>query len=218
MAKLKNGLPRTWVTWITGLLSGEEHCEFKGWFKSRYTYDKLDDSLDPEWMATHSAMVHKRASELRDEDFTVRVEHQNNFVKKGQTAILAGKPDIIAKKPGEILISDEKSGKRKDAHWWQVAIYLGFIRNTLGVDELPTGTDVMGELIYREGAPVYIALSDVTTEKKNLIIQRMLTIGLAFSPAKTPSESECRFCNISKADCPERMTDPDTVIIETNDF
>lgn len=214
----RHGLPYVWVTWITGLLSGEDMCEWKVWFKSRYKYPKIGDPVSPEWKANHSAMVRARADILRAEGYDVKVEDQNKFKKVGRSAVLSGKPDLIAMKPGRIIVSDEKGGgERRDKYWWQIAIYLRFIRDVIG--DIEAGQPepyITGELVYGDGIDV-IPLASIGSAKE-MIAQRMLTLGLEMPPARVPSEHECRFCDIPKEDCPVRVSEPDITVIETTEF
>lgn len=191
-----------WPTWITPLLSGESHCEWRAWFKAHYKdYPKREDD-DPnrlsQWKAEHAEFVGSRAQQLREAGYVVSVENQNKFNVKGATATVGGVMDIVARKPGAVLIEDCKGGKKREEHFWQVVIYmvLGRMADIVKPDEVVTGS-----VVYRD------LVRPITQEQANtgaaLVAARIRTTGGAAEPARTPSFSECRFCDI--AGCPDRM-------------
>ena len=47
------------------------------------------------------------------------------------------------------------------------------------------------------------------------LIQR---IGAREPAIRTPSRGECRFCDITSADCPERVEGPDEAVATTDEF
>ena len=51
-------------------------------------------------------------------------EDQNSFRLRGATAILAGKPDLIAVRNGDAVIVDAKSGRPSPHHSVQVLEYM----------------------------------------------------------------------------------------------
>ena len=78
--------PYVWVTWITKLLAGENHCEWAAWFRAHHTYAKAPSDFDlAAWSAEHGAMVRERAAALRAEGLAVTVEGQNAFRLRGKT-------------------------------------------------------------------------------------------------------------------------------------
>jgi hypothetical protein len=57
--------PFTWVTWITGLLSGDRHCGFSAWVRTHYQTTKRGEGDDREarlrqWAGEHADMVMQR--------------------------------------------------------------------------------------------------------------------------------------------------------------
>ena len=49
MARLRDGGPYIWATWLTKLLAGEDSCEWSSWFKSQYdsrTWEKAPSNYD----------------------------------------------------------------------------------------------------------------------------------------------------------------------------
>ena len=208
MVKAKKGNPYFWVTWVTKILAGENECRWAAWFKSRYSYDKYDDgSFDSAaWSAEHSAMVNKRAAELIKQGWSVYVEGENEFKLVGETATIAGKPDIVAVKGKKVLVVDCKSGKRRDSDWWQVLTYM-FALSKARKDLLPAGRfEMRGEVAYKAGVVAEVEWSDLAAGRELQIIKAIRE--LAGDEAKrVPSARECRYCNIGPGDCPARVTD-----------
>ena len=203
MAQPKFGV-YIWATWITGLLSGEDHCAWAANFKARFQYDKVaDEGFDSvAYNAAHKELVNRRVKELRDDGWAVTKEHQNAFKLRGKTAILAGKPDIIAIKDDVVLVSDPKTGARRNAHWWQVAIYLLALTR---VRKDLAGMTFVGELVYGDSEPQRITMSDVTPEVAARVWAQVQEASFNIPPEKVPSEAECGFCNVPQSECPERM-------------
>lgn len=86
---IKRDAPYVWVTWVTGLLSGDAHCEWAAWFKAHNTgYAKPHTKFDlMVWKAEHGAKVRARADALRDAGYKVYVENQNKFTFKGSGGV-----------------------------------------------------------------------------------------------------------------------------------
>lgn len=211
MSELRAGKPRCWVSWITGLLSGDDHCQFSAWFKSRYKYTKyISPTTEPfdsiTYNAAHDSLTNVRVAQLRDAGFVVREESENDFTVYGQNVIIAGKPDIVAFADDHIRIVDSKSGKPRKEHWWQVAVYMRFVRKVLGATA--DNKIIEGEIYYgdRIDGTVAIPHTQLTATITNRINQQLIQIGFDMPPHKSPSPRECRFCNVPPEDCSERAT------------
>src|SRR5438093_576244 len=90
--------PYVYVTWLTKLLAGEDHCAWKAWFKAHNRYDKQPSDFNlAKWILDHTEMLTSRADSLRSEGYEVWIENQNEFKFVGKAGtMLAGKPDIVA--------------------------------------------------------------------------------------------------------------------------
>ena len=201
---MNNRRPRAyvWVSWITSYLAGTDKCQWKIWTKSNFRYAKLagDGSFDvKEWTRQHDEMVQSRAQKLRLEGFEVRIEEENSFKLDGERGMLAGKPDLIALKPAEkyAKIIDAKSGKERPSDRWQVKIYI-FAKRLLSLKEWR----VDGEIEYR-GRTETIPFLEVDAGAIGQIAAAMKMATAETAPPRTPSQAECRWCDI--ADCPERF-------------
>jgi len=195
--------PFIWVTWLTKLMAGESQCQWASWFRSHYKWDKLPSDFDlPKWTVEHNELLHKRKVQLEAEGFTVYTEDQNSFKLVGKTGIeVSGKADIVAIKEGKAYVEDCKTGNPKHSDHMQVLLYM------LALPIATThckGLKLEGRIIYKD-LVADIPSSKIDDELKELFKKTVLSIGGSEPPIKVPSWGECRFCDISKADCPERI-------------
>ena len=118
MAQKRTGGPYIWVTTLAKLLTGENSCEWAGWFKAHHqSWKKPPTDFDStKWMLEHTALVNRERESFENIGYEVHTENQNLFRLKGATATIAGKPDLIGEKTNEILISDAKTGNRNPSH------------------------------------------------------------------------------------------------------
>lgn len=219
--------PYIWVTWITGLLAGDDLCQWAAWFKAHNQgYDKRarsDGALLVQWKAAHAEQVRDRAAQLQAEGWLVFLEQQNRLRLRGHVAELAGAADIVAvkmpaegagpKAPVEALIVDVKSGKERDKDVWQVFVYMRFL--PLVHDVLRHYQDRLvlhGEVRYPNGSVEFNGKS--INEKSQARIKAVIqTVAGVDQPRRVPSESECLYCDI--AQCPDRIVStrtPDEVV------
>ena len=149
MAQKRPGPPYIWVTTLAKLLTGENSCEWAGWFKAHYRgWTKPPSDFDSAtWMLEHTALVNRERESLENIGYDVYTENQNLFRLRGQTAIIAGKPDLIGEKHREILISDAKTGRPSPSHHAQVRIYQYAVPRALPQFQ---GKDARGQVRYPE--------------------------------------------------------------------
>ena len=192
-----------WVTWITGLLSADKHCEWSAWFRAHYQgFAKVPSDFNlAAWKAAHGEMVRSRADELRAGGWTVYVEDQNKFSLAGKAATLGGVADIVAVQGAEGLVVDCKSGKQRDSDAFQVLTYMLVLPYT---HKACKDVTLAGEVQYRDTS-LPIEADQLTDELRWLIRGVIERVGGPEPPAKVPSLSECRFCDLTVADCPERV-------------
>lgn len=201
--------PYVWATWVTKLLSGEDRCWWRAWYKAHHKYEKTPD--DPErkdffsqYTSKHDALVVRRAEELRRDGWVVKVEDEGEFVLRGRGGDLAGKPDIVAMRDGgEVLVVDAKAGKRRESDKWQVLLYLwalslSWLRDA-GVRHWA------GEVQYAE--PPRQEVPPLTAERAEKIGRALQVVTGEESPDAVPSRGECQFCDV--AACPVRWVNDD---------
>jgi len=206
-----------WVTWITGLMAADKHCEWAAWFRAHFQgFDKVPSDFDlAAWKAAHGEMVRARADELRGQGYTVFVEDQNKFSLKGQAATLGGVADLLAVREGEGLVVDCKSGQRRDSDAFQVLTYMLVLPLT---HPSCKGISLAGEVQYRD-VRLPIAAAKLDDQMKRLIRATIERVGDDVPLPRVPSASECRFCDITAADCPDRIEEARRVeVVETDLF
>jgi hypothetical protein len=235
--KSKEGKPSVYATHIAKLLSGDSECEYAVWFKSHYWYSRIEDKTfdSASWTADHTAMVKKRAEQLETAGWTVTTEKANKFELVGRVGSIVGTPDIVARKyaqramnifdaePGTetppavraIRIVDCKTGKQKASDYMQVLLYL-YAEIVKHPEVRPF---ISGEVQYK-GQELAVPSADITPERIAHISNIMRTVCGDETPKASPSNNECKFCDIGPADCQWRIT-PEKLAeqaVSTEDF
>ena len=209
--------PYIWATWLAKLLAGQDPCEWAGWFRAHYQdWTKPPSDFDStQWMLNHTALLNRERERLEELGHTVFVENQNSFRLRGRQAALAGKPDLIAVKNSNAIIIDAKTGRPSPHHAVQVMIYQYAVPLALAQYQ---GIEFTGQVAY-PNSNVSIPASRTDSE----FVRNLGALIRRFSddvPARrVPSFAECRFCDITSADCQERVTEqPQAELATTDDF
>ena len=208
--------PYIWATWLPRLLIGENSCEWAVWFKAHHQdWAKVPSEFNQaEWMLNHTALLNERITNWEVGGFYVDVEAQNRFELRGKSATLASRPDLVARRDDEAVIVDAKTGQENPSHVVQVMIYLYAVPKALEKyrNLKPRGQVTCQDHTVRIPAE---AVDDQFVQNLGALIRRLS----ADEPAKqVPSRQECRFCDISAADCPTRVDGPTLHQGETLDF
>lgn len=214
MATKRFGKPYIYVTWLAQLLGGRQ-CLWSAWFKAHFKYEKFEEMAFDlvKWNRDHNRMMAARVKELRAEGWTVTTEDQNSFKLEGASAVVAGKPDIVATKDDQILVVDGKTGKRKDADIWQVFLYLFAIPKSR-----PDLKGMLsGEVQYRDET-FTVTPDELTPQRMDDILGLIKVISADQAPAKAPSRDECKRCNIGSKDCPQRIGEQQEARTLVNEF
>ena len=195
--------PYIWATWLPRLLTGENSCKWTVWFKAHYQdWTRTPSEFNhAECMLNHTALLNKRKADWKNGGFDVNIEEQNNFQLQGTSATLAGKPDLITQRDGQAVIVDVKNGQESASHVVQVMIYLYAIPRAL---ERYRTLKLRGQATYLDHT-VRIpaeAVDDQFIQSLGTLIRRLAADK---PPTRVPSRQECRFCDISALDCPERV-------------
>ena len=202
-----------WVTWICGLLAGDDQCKYAAWFKAWHRdYRHRPGSGDlSKWKAEHADLVERRRKELAASGFDVRVENENKFTVQGETATLSAGPDLLVLGERMACIEDCKTGRQRDAHVWQVLIYMLFMPRPPHVT-----AELGGALVYADGTRQQIRpeLADATARARVGVLVR--EIAQRDPPAAAPSAAECRYCDIDE--CPFRAAEADVPQVKTEAF
>ena len=108
--------PYIWATWLPRLLTGESNCEWAIWFKAHHQNwnRQPSDFNQADWLANHAALLADHRQKWADRgNYELRVENQNAFRLQGNSALLAGKPDLLVINKDHVLISDVKTGQER---------------------------------------------------------------------------------------------------------
>jgi hypothetical protein len=139
---------------------------------------------------------------LEAEGFTVYAEDQNSFTLIGKTGIeVSGKPDIVAIRGSEAYVEDCKTGTPRHSDHFQVLVYMLALPHVEGPWK---GRKLDGRIIYG-GTVVNVPASKIDADLRELFRKTVPMIGGREPARKAPSWGECRYCDISRADCPERI-------------
>ena len=163
---------------------------------------------------TH-ALLNDTRRKFEDSSYDVRVEGQNAFRLQGRTATLAGQPDLIVPSNDHILIVDAKTGAERASHVAQVTVYMYALPRAL---EQYRDARISGEIHYPNRIQ-RVPQGGVNQEFIHRLITLIHRVAAPDPPPWTPSAAECRFCDITPADCPERVdADHDDEATTTDDF
>ncbi len=208
-----------WATWLTKLISGEQQCEYVAWLKAHYKLDKGPSTFNSrQWNIDHTQLLHTRRDELESMGYRVFLEDQNSFKmcfpgeiaefeSVHQLITVSGKPDLVAlvvghdEGPVNGLVSDCKTGKPKDSDQVQVMIYMLCLPLCV---ERYRDMSFDGEVVYKDHV-VPIAWTEIDDNFKELVRNLVAGIGNSKLCRKVPSYNECRWCDVLKQDCPEKV-------------
>ena len=209
--------PYIWATWLPRLLTGENACEWAVWFKAHYQDWKRppSDFNQSEWMLRHTALLNEERDRWQSRGYTVTVENQNLFRLRGRTAVVVGKPDLIVDRGDDMLIIDVKTGREQTWHAVQLQIYKYALARAR--PEYRDGM-IAGEVVYPEHITRVPrgALDYGFTRNLGALIRK---VAAADPPPAVPSVQECRYCDITDLDCPERLEgEGEPPEIATEDF
>ena len=195
--------PYIWTTWLPRLLTGENSCEWAIWFKAHHqNWDKPPSDFDQAaWLTRHTKLLNEQRDLWTQRGCDVNTEDQNSFRLRGQSATLAGKPDLLVLNNDHVLIIDVKTGAERPWHSVQVKVYQYALPRALPQYQ---NARITGEVIYptRTVRVPQGGVDQGFIQDLGSLIRR---IAAAETPRRVPSAAECRFCDITVADCPERM-------------
>lgn len=195
-----------WVTWLSKLMAGEVRCHWAPWFRTHYT-DYLRAPSDFQmaaWTAEHTRMLDRLVKEREAQGEGVFKEDQNRFrVRRPSGLTIAGRPDLIAVgKDGLATVYDAKTGEPRQSDIIQVMLYMMCLPYG---SPLYKGKALQGRVVYKSGGHTHIPAEAIDTEFQGTVTYFLNLLESQDPPSKTPSPMECRFCDITTADCPDRI-------------
>ena len=218
MAQPRATGPYVWVTWLPRLLSGESSCEWASWFKAQHegwSWSRMPSDFDQAgWLMNHTALLNRQRQHWEAQGYTVLTEGQNSFNLRGSSAVLAGKPDLVAMRRDQVTVIDAKTGRPSPAHAAQVMIYMYALPRSL---ERYKGLSIAGQVAYPDHV-VDIPPEAVDRRFVENLGGLMRRLASQTPTRRVPSPGECRFCEITPADCPERAEEGSPEEGVTGDF
>lgn len=195
--------PYIWVTWLSKLLVGDYSCEWAAWFKAHHRdHARMPSTYDfVGWQMDHTDLLGRTRDDLDGRGFTVLTEQQNSFQVKGSSGtMLGGRPDLAAMSEDRNLVCDVKTGQPRVSDQAQVMIYMYALPHTAKF----LGMEFEGRVVYRdhEVAIPNNAVDEAFEERLFALIRRVSSDDPG---RRVPSVAECRFCDITTVDCPERV-------------
>ena len=160
------------------------------------------------------ALLNEQRQKWEQQGYTVLTEGQNSFNLRGSSAVLAGKPDLVARRRDQITVIDAKTGRPSPAHTAQVLIYMYALPRAL---ERYKGLSIAGQVAYPEHVVDIPADAVDGRYVENLggLIRRLAS---QMPARRVPSPGECHYCEITSADCPERAEEALPEEGTTDDF
>ena len=218
MAQPRTTGPYVWVTWLPRLLSGESSCEWASWFKAQHegwSWSRMPSDFDQAgWLMNHTALLNQQRQRWEQQGYTVLTEGQNSFTLRGSSAVLAGKPDLVARRRDQATVIDAKTGRPSPAHTAQVLLYMYALPRAL---ERYRGLSIAGQVAYPDHM-VDIPPEAVDGRFVENLGGLMRRLASEMPARRVPSPGECRFCEITPADCPERAEEGHPEEGVTDDF
>ncbi len=197
MAELRDS-PFIWVSWLTKIMTGETTCQWQGWFKSKnkLTEEQPNDFNLVGWTIDHTKLLTELQRELIKAGYNPVVEQPIKHKILDTDMVVSGKIDCIVEKEDEVVVYDCKTGKERSSDQAQVMIYIYFLSKN-EVYKKP----IKGIVMYKDKKVEISNLPENFEENFNFFVE---VLSSTDSPPKNAGES-CRFCSITKTDCPERI-------------
>ena len=203
--------PYMYVTWIPRYLTGEKSCLWAAWLKANHqNYEKVPSDFDSaKWNLEHTDLLTELVDRLEEQGCQVFIESQNSFKVESPRSgfVISSKPDVIVVHPdGRAVVYDVKTGQESASHVAQVQLYMYLIPRAQ--DDRWRGKTFEGAVVYKGGREVPVPADSVNDAFVSRLAKFMRKMSSPMPAGRVPSLPECRFCDLTKADCPDRM-EPD---------
>ena len=162
----------------------------------------------------HTSLLNQQRQRWEEQGYTVLTEGQNSFTLRGSSAVLAGKPGLVARRRDQVTVIDAKTGRPSPARVTQVLPYMYALPQSL---ERYGGLRIAGQVAY----PDHVldippeAVDGRFVENLGGLMRRLAS---EMPARRVPSTGECRFCEITPVDCPERAEEDSPEEGVTDDF
>ena len=213
--------PYIWVTWLSPLLAGNSSCQFAAWFKAHWKgYEKQpSDFNSAAWNERHTTLLNEAQEWARAFKNYVTHEREKDIVVFGKYATVGGMIDLLVELTDCYLVIDAKGGQVKDKDVSQVKLYmylLGLIKGVSG--ELLFADKPIKGVVYYASHNTPIPTSAIDQSFISRVNEQIRLTARPDPLPKDPSPRECKFCDITIADCPDRAGEGGKLWTETEAF
>ena len=196
MAEKRNS-PYIWVSWLAEIMSGDLTCHWKVWFKTnnKLTKKQPSDFDLTSWTINHTKKLTQVKEDLIKNKKAPIIEQTIKYNIPNSDAVICGKPDCIVENENTILVYDCKTGKERESDKIQVMLYMYILSKKF------TTKQIKGLISYNDREVEISNLPENFEENFNYFVNILISKDF---PLKNPG-MDCRFCDITKEDCPERV-------------
>ncbi len=194
MAEKRNS-PYIWVSWLAEIMSGDLSCHWKVWFKThnKLTKKQSSDFDSVAWKINHTKKLTEVKDRLIKNNQNPKLEKYIEYKIPNSNAIIQGRIDCAIETEDTITIYECKTGKERDSDQAQVMLYMYILSKN-------SKKQIKGIISYND-KEIEIILPENFEENFNFFVNKLISIEC---PIKNPG-NDCRFCDITKEDCPERI-------------
>jgi CRISPR/Cas system-associated exonuclease Cas4 (RecB family) len=177
------------VSDLSKLISGDEACPFKIWYKMRHKEATAQISKNlAQWKINHTKMLKHLSNELEKKGGKIKKEEYVKLDVSGGT--LVGRVDLLHIIDDEVVIYDCKSGRQNASHHVQMMIYLYMVDKLNLFEEKP-----LRGVIQYEDENINYSLSDIYDDLPSEI-KEYSKILINDSPPSAFVGASCEWCNI----------------------
>ena len=202
-------MPRTNVTKVARLMSGDDRCMYLAWFRSwheGYRKARTGRAGRGNRDMKHTTMLHETVALLKKVGYEVTLGGQNWFETRSSRtgSIIIGKPDIISVSPsGGVTAVDIKTGQPRESDEVQVKLYMLLL--PLSSHTRWHGVRMDGQVLYANSPARNLRSEDITPEFRHSLSMVMRQVVAPQPARRVPSVRECGRCILSSGICPDRV-------------
>ena len=198
-----------WVSWLARLMAGEVSCGWAAWFRAHYqAYERAEsDGYLALWTVQHTRRLDELVAERTRLDETVWQEAQAAFrVQLRPTLLLGGRPDLVTlDSSGRYTVYEVKTGRPRHSHTVQTLLYVLCL--PLAYPQL-RGHELAGRVVYADGAEIPLPPALANEGFRDAARHYVDLVNGLEPPAHVPSPNECKYCDLTNADCARRIASP----------
>ena len=155
------------------------------------------------WQMNHTSLLNEVRDRLEVEGRTVLTENQSYFNLRGNSGtVIGGKPDLVAlDTEGGGTVYDIKTGQPRASDSAQVMIYMYALPH---INQF-RGMHFDGRVVYPDDRQVEIPADSVNDAFKTELFSLIRRLADPGPARRVPSALECGMCELTPADCPERV-------------